>query len=279
MLSMFRYIIVFQIVLYSSFHSFAQMAMPDYVCEGEVKHYYVDVNPIPGSTYIWQINGIIQQAYTNHEIYVTWNYAGTFLLQVQEISSIGCEGPIREGQVFVFPTPVAFATSNSPVCEGNTLNLYAETLIDGTYLWTGPNNYYSTTQNSQIQYVSTSDAGLYSLTVELNGCTSGSSDVMVEVNVCTDYFFIPEGFSPNGDGINDNFVIIGIENYPNNTIIIFNRWGDKVFEASPYINTWNGTNGFGLKMGGDQLPVGTYFYLLNLGDKSDVIKGTIYLNR
>ncbi len=92
-------------------------------------------------------------------------------------------------------------------------------------------------------------------------------------------FFIPEGFSPNGDGINDVFVIRGIVNYPQNTILIYNRWGDQVFEASPYQSTWNGTSTMGLRVGGSELPTGTYFYLLNLGDGSAMYKGTIYLNR
>jgi uncharacterized repeat protein (TIGR01451 family) len=47
-------------------------------------------------------------------------------------------------------------------------------------------------------------------------------------------FHIPDGFSPNGDGINDLFVIRGISGYPTNEITIFNRWGTKVFEAAPY---------------------------------------------
>jgi gliding motility-associated-like protein/uncharacterized repeat protein (TIGR01451 family) len=92
-------------------------------------------------------------------------------------------------------------------------------------------------------------------------------------------FNIPEGFSPNGDGTNDLFVIRGIENYPSNTFMIFNRWGNKVFEASPYQNTWNGSNTKGLRIGGDELPIGTYFYILDLKDGSDVFKGTIYLNK
>ncbi len=92
-------------------------------------------------------------------------------------------------------------------------------------------------------------------------------------------FHIPEGFSPNEDGINDLFVIRGIKNYPNNNFTIFNRWGDKVFEATPYENTWNGSCSKGLQIGGDALPTGTYFYVLDLGDGSKVIKGTIYLNR
>lgn len=92
-------------------------------------------------------------------------------------------------------------------------------------------------------------------------------------------FFIPEGFSPNGDGPHDRFHILGIENYPKNKFSIFNRWGNKVYEASPYLNDWDGTNMFGVTVGGKDLPVGTYFYILDLGNGSKVYKGTIYLNR
>jgi gliding motility-associated-like protein/uncharacterized repeat protein (TIGR01451 family) len=92
-------------------------------------------------------------------------------------------------------------------------------------------------------------------------------------------FFIPEGFSPNGDHINDLFVIRGIQYYPDNRFTIFNRWGNKVFETIQYKNKWDGKSTMGLRIGGDDLPTGTYFYLLDLGDGSAIIKGTIYLNR
>lgn len=92
-------------------------------------------------------------------------------------------------------------------------------------------------------------------------------------------FFIPEGFSPNGDGINDLFVIRGIQHYKNNTMVIFNRWGNKIFETKNYQNTWDGASDRGVGFGGNKLPVGTYFYVLNLGDGSAIFKGTIYLNR
>jgi gliding motility-associated-like protein/uncharacterized repeat protein (TIGR01451 family) len=92
-------------------------------------------------------------------------------------------------------------------------------------------------------------------------------------------FNIPEGFSPNGDGINDLFVIRGIDNFQQNTFAVFNRWGDKVFGASNYQNTWDGRSSGGLKMGGDELPVGTYFYTLDLGNGSKVYTGSIYLNK
>jgi gliding motility-associated-like protein len=74
-------------------------------------------------------------------------------------------------------------------------------------------------------------------------------------------------------------VIRGILNFPGNTFEIFNRWGDKVFEATPYKNTWDGRAAFGVMLGGDELPIGTYFYILDLQNGSPVYKGTIYLNR
>jgi len=125
-------------------------------------------------------------------------------------------------------------------------------------------------------------AGNYVNTATVSG--SGGDTVTINniswVETFPTDFHIPEGFSPNGDGTNDLFVIRGIEVYPNNSFTIYNRWGNEVFSASPYTNTWDGkcTTG-GIRVGGDQLPVGTYFYILDLGDGSAIIKGTIYLNK
>ncbi|MFT5620813.1 MAG: gliding motility-associated-like protein, partial [Flavobacteriaceae bacterium] len=77
--------------------------------------------------------------------------------------------------------------------------------------------------------------------------------------------YIPEGFTPNGDGVNDNFEIPNIELvYPNATMNIFNRWGDEVWNSkTPYRNNWTGLN-----FGDSQLPNGTYFYIVNLNNGS-----------
>jgi gliding motility-associated-like protein len=176
--------------------------------------------------------------------------------------------------------PVAIASGNSTVCINNPINLLAQTVAGGTYSWTGPNGYSSSDQNPIILNSTVADAGTYSLIVSSNNCVSQRSTVSIEVNKCSTIdFFIPEGFSPNGDGINDVFFIRGLDIYPENSIVIFNRWGDKVFEANPYKNTWDGKAQNGIKVGGDELPVGIYFYVLDLGDNSKILKGTIYLNR
>jgi len=94
-------------------------------------------------------------------------------------------------------------------------------------------------------------AGSYSLIVtDANGCTASAVIRLVEPRELE----MPEGLSPNGDGDNDYFVIKGIEAYPNNEIIIYNRWGNVVFQQSGYNNEWQGEN-----TKGQPLPDGTYF--------------------
>lgn len=180
----------------------------------------------------------------------------------------------------VTAAPAANATSNSPVCTDSTIYLNTTAVSGGTYAWSGPNGFVSGLQNPEIPAAPVAAFGTYSLTVTASGCNSQESTVTVISDNCTDIsIFIPQGFSPNGDGINDLFVISDIADYPGNTFTVFNRWGNKVFEAKPYQNNWDGQNKFGITMGNGQLPVGTYFYVLDLGNNTEPINGTIYLNR
>ncbi|MEI6866293.1 gliding motility-associated C-terminal domain-containing protein [Flavicella sp.] len=95
-----------------------------------------------------------------------------------------------------------------------------------------------------------------------------------------DCLVIYNEFSPNGDGIGDTFTIGCIDSYPNNTVEIYNRWGEKVFKATGYQNDWDGTNTEGASIGGsEELPVGVYYYVINLGDGSKPKAGWLYLNR
>jgi gliding motility-associated-like protein len=93
----------------------------------------------------------------------------------------------------------------------------------------------------------------------------------IDVDMCG--AIVPEAFTPNGNNINDLLVIAGLERYDSNTLSIFNRYGDIVFESENYDNTWDGTSKDGLP-----LPDGTYYYVLELKDATPQY-GFIYINR
>ena len=103
------------------------------------------------------------------------------------------------------------------------------------------------------------------------------SDTIVYINIkqpSLNDLYAYNGLSPNGDGKNDVWKIKGLEKYPDNTVLIFNRWGDKLREFSGYNNTtksWDGKN-----ESGKPLPDGTYYYILDVKDVG-VLKGWIYI--
>ena len=86
-------------------------------------------------------------------------------------------------------------------------------------------------------------------------------------------------FTPNGDGRNDCFVfdILNLRggDFPNNELIVFNRWGDVIYEAAPYNNDWKGTSN-----DGGELPEGTYYYILRLDvGEGEIIRGDVTILR
>ena len=88
---------------------------------------------------------------------------------------------------------------------------------------------------------------------------------------------IYNGISPNNDGLNDVFVIEGVELF-NNTLEIYNRWGRIVYDAENYDNTFDGvSNKTVVGTQGEKLPVGTYFYVLKLTEEDKAYSGWIYI--
>lgn len=109
-----------------------------------------------------------------------------------------------------------------------------------------------------------------------NLCDDASVQVTIEEAVVTlDSLSVPNGITPNGDGMNDALIFEILEEFPDvykdNEMTIFNRWGDIIYEAKPYLNDWAGTNS-----SGQELPHGTYYYILRLDIPNGVIiKGDV----
>lgn len=91
------------------------------------------------------------------------------------------------------------------------------------------------------------------------GCDTAS--VVFDVVPCVAFegIHIFDGFSPNDDGINDTWRILGLEDFPDHHLLVFNRWGNSVLDTKDYQNNWDGT------WEEKALPTGTYFYILNDG--------------
>jgi gliding motility-associated-like protein/uncharacterized repeat protein (TIGR01451 family) len=93
----------------------------------------------------------------------------------------------------------------------------------------------------------------------------------------THTLFIPQGFSPNGDGVNDVFKIVGLPEGQNG-LTIFNRWGNRVYMHSNYKNDWDGYPNIAGTLGRDKLPQGTYYFILDMkGSGIKPITGFIVL--
>ncbi|MCO6499072.1 MAG: HYR domain-containing protein [Vicingus serpentipes] len=117
-------------------------------------------------------------------------------------------------------------------------------------------------------------AGTYTVEVtDLDQCQAIGSFTLIE----PEPVIIPEGFSPNADGINDVCIIDGLDVYPNNSIEIYNRWGNITYKASPYHNDWDGISS--MSFIGKEAPDGSYFYKLQLKDDKKPIVGYIVLKR
>jgi|GEM_PF-2294577 len=108
---------------------------------------------------------------------------------------------------------------------------------------------------------------------DVNGCLIMAT---TEVNVAeVPELDPPTAFSPNNDGVNDEFVIPGLERFPEAELVVVNRWGSVVYQAKPYQNDWNGQS-----LNNKPLSEGTYYYLLYLDvANGKMITGNIALIR
>ena len=110
-----------------------------------------------------------------------------------------------------------------------------------------------------------------------NECDSASVHITVEWDPSLDVF-IPEAFSPNGDGKNDHFEILNVERFERLTLMVYNRWGNLVYKSNDYKGDWDGRSNTSMSLG-SKLPSGTYYYILKIVDTGKQFKGSVYIKR
>lgn len=193
---------------------------------------------------------------------------GTFTLNYTFTSQIGCTYTSSQ-QVTVNPVPAVSLIPELVLLEGGQIQLPATATGDSlTYQWspsTGLDH-----DNILAPIASPVNNTTYTLiATNAEGCSVAAA---IDVNVLK-YPVIPNTFTPNGDGINDTWNIEYLSEYPNNTVDVYDRYGQKVFSSTGYGTAWDG------KYRGVDLPQGTYYYIINPKNGRKILSGSVTIIR
>lgn len=247
------------------------IAGPDTVCYGDE----ITLTASGGNAYSWNTGETTPS--------ITFDVQGNFTHTVLINDALGCQ-VLATKQVTILPLPVA-GNDNASLFKNEAVSIpvylndaggYTFTVLNGPQngmvYWSGDTLFYT----PDFEFFGTDS--LYYLYCDVL-CPEGCDTAKVVIEV-KNYlpFFVPSGISPNGDGLNDYLVIDGMEQYPDNELVILNRWGDIVYRVSPYANDWAGEPNAGLNPGGEILPDGTYFYVFKSPSKNFVAKGYIEIH-
>jgi len=203
----------------------------------------------------------IVQSICDGQTYDGHGSSGTYYIDTLPATN-GCDSIITL-QLTVLPNPAPYLGADTALCIGNSIQLYPGQFT--TYTWQdgSAQNHFTATQ-----------PGLYSVIVS-NSCGSGRDEIIIKEGICDIYF--PSAFTPNNDGKNDLFKILGAQNLKEYHLAVYNRYGQKVFETNDYTKGWTGN------VKGQLQNIGVYVWYCNFKKSSSpeniVMKGTVALIR
>jgi gliding motility-associated-like protein len=191
--------------------------------------------------------------------------AGTYSVVVTD--SNGCTQMV--GVSISEPAAITLSTSGTDAQCHNAGGSALATADGGTQPFT-----YSWSNGATTSSITGIGAGQYILTVtDNNGCMKKDTIVIsdIQTEAC---LFIPNAFTPNGDGDHDVWVISNMNLYNSVKVSVYNRWGNKVYENADYQNDWSGTS-----TDGKNLPGGVYYYIIDFSNGSKVEEGSVTIIR
>ena len=194
--------------------------------------------------------------------------AGVQLIKYSVTAANGCTADTSRA-ITVYPMPVVNAGPDKFLLEGGFVVLEGSaTGNNPVYSWT-PATFLDNTFVARPKVTSMQDIG-YTLQVSTaNGC-KGTDEVLVKI---LKQIKVPNAFSPNGDGINDTWLIQYLDSYPDCTVDVYNRYGQVVFHSTGYTKSWDG------RVNGQPLPVGTYYWIIDPKNGRTRINGSVTILR
>jgi len=203
------------------------------------------------------------------------NLAATFGGEQWQVKSIRTLGRLSVNNSYNGNGNTEMLASGNQLFVGQVEEI--ELVVSVTVLSSG-NTYLNraTASGTSITGASTTDQSTDGLKPDVTATGDVSSSIPTPIDLKRPNGFIPQGFSPNGDGVHDTFVI---ENVSGRRIYleVYNRWGNLVYRNNDYRNDWGGKCNQGIHIG-DDLPEGTYYYIVKFDD-TDRYVGYITLNR
>lgn len=222
-------------------------------------------------TYEWKNEFNVK---VSNQLVLTKVKQGSYTLTVTDASGNNCNTAIAT---------VAISNINEappmPTVEPVNICAFGESTIIVANITTGTYRLYDDLY--AVTPIITNKTGIFNLNIKDNKtlfmtytfAECESERTPIQIKVVQDGIEAPNAFSPNGDGINDKWVIKNIEKFPKSRITIFNRYGAVVFTANNYTTAFDGTKG------GEPLPFGTYYYVIKLGANCQEISGSLFLLR
>lgn len=239
-------------------------------CLNENVTFTAQVSACPDSSdYSWYVNGVLT-AVTADSVWTSSGFQTGDIVTVSIDCYANCPFTVSiDAQPLAVYTFLLDAGTDIYIDAGVSVQLNGLTTAP-VYSWSP--SFEMSNPNVLNPIVTPNQTTVYSLTATENGCTQ-TDQVTVFLN---DSLEIPNTFSPNNDGLNETWVIKGIEKFPNNRVSLYTRWGQEIFSVSNYSSSkaWDG-----LTRSGSKAAEGVYFYVIDLGDGSDLINGTLNLIR
>ena len=234
-----------------------------YICEGS----NVTLNATGGGAYSWQPSTGLSATNIANPVASPVDSTVYIVTVTDNISGCSANDTVL---VNVFHKPTANAGPDKTMIEGDQVILNGNATGERlNYFWT-PDAFINSA-NSLQPVVSPAHDTTYTLHVESTaGCGIATDEVFVKV---FKKVIVPNAFSPNKDGINDTWQLVAIDAYPDADINVFNRYGQAVFTSHGYNKPWDGT------YNNDPLPVGTYYYVIDLKFGLPKLKGWVAILR
>ncbi len=228
----------------------------------------------PGAEFHWNLSDSATSTDVNPSH--VYSLPNTYQIQLVVVNPTGCKDSLtKDVDVIFYPLAEAEFAANPTVTNifSSSVNFIDKSKNAVKWTWYFGDGATSNQQNPQHYYPEIGEYVVKLIVENISGCPDET-----QTEIVINPFYLPNAFSPNGDGANDNFFNPGFSlDVQSFNLKIFNRWGQKFFEATDFTDTWNGNDGHG-----SNAPQGTYVYSLSItahNGKNYQYNGTVTLVR